>query len=78
MEATLERVLSLSDIYSSYTCLDCKFETENTRRLFEALDPGDREIFNFDVARIDWQDYIQNIHITGLKRHVLKEAGRDG
>ncbi|MBT3602708.1 MAG: hypothetical protein HN521_06530, partial [Candidatus Latescibacteria bacterium] len=32
----------------------------------------DREIFNCDVSRIDWPTYIQDIHIPGLKRHVLK------
>jgi nucleoside-diphosphate-sugar epimerase len=72
--ATLDRVLSLAEIYSPYTNLKCRFETENTRRLFEALDPEDQKVFNFDVTRIDWREYIQDIHIPGLKRHVLKEA----
>ena len=72
LEATFDRIFALSEIYSSYTHLNCEFETENTRRLYEELNPEDQEIFNFDVTRIEWQDYIQNIHIPGLQRHVLK------
>lgn len=31
--------------------------------------------FGFDVGSIDWKDYIQNVHIPGLKRHVMKGRG---
>ncbi|MSS72944.1 MAG: hypothetical protein EXS64_15845 [Candidatus Latescibacteria bacterium] len=74
LEATLDRVLALSEIYSPYTNLKCRFETANTRRLYLGLDPEDQKTFNFDVTRIDWREYIQDIHIPGLKRHVLKES----
>jgi nucleoside-diphosphate-sugar epimerase len=74
MEATLERVLALSHIYETYTAVDCRFDTSNTRRVLESLTPEDRERFNFDVTTIDWRTYIQDIHIPGLKRHVLKEG----
>lgn len=74
MEAMLERLESLVDTYCEYTHLDCEFETENTRRLFQALNPEDQKQFNFDVTRINWREYIQEIHIPGLKHHVLKEG----
>lgn len=73
-EAMLDRVMALAEIYGPYTNLDCRFETENTRRLYQDLDPEDQRTFNFDVTRIDWREYIQDIHIPGLKRHVLKEG----
>lgn len=72
LEATFDRIFALSEIYSCYTNLNCEFQTENTRRLYEELTSEDQETFNFDVSRIEWQDYIQNIHIPGLQRHVLK------
>jgi len=75
LEATLDRVLALTEIYSPYMHHDCRFGTENTRRLYEAMGPEDRKRFNFDVGRIEWQEYIQDIHIPALKRHVMKEAG---
>lgn len=74
LEAILVRLESLLDIYCGYTHLDCEFETENTRRLFQALNPEDQRVFNFDVTRINWREYFQEIHIPGLKHHVLKEG----
>ena len=69
LQATLDRVLSLAEVYSPYINLDYRFETENTRRLYQELNPEDQAIFNFDVTRIDWQGYIQEIHLPGLKRN---------
>lgn len=76
--ATLDRVLSLSEIYSPYTNLDCTFDTANSRRLYDSLHPADRETYNLDVTRIDWPSYIQDTHIPGLKRFVLKSADGAG
>ena len=28
--------------------------------------------FRLDMESVDWEDYITNIHILGLKKHVLK------
>jgi len=79
MEATIDRVLSLSEIYETYTGLDCRFDTSNTQRVLEGLSPEDRERFNFDVDSIHWPTYFKDIHIPGLMRHVLREgAGREG
>ncbi len=69
LEATLNRVLSLAEIYSPYANLDYHFETENIRRMYQELSLEDQQAFNFDVTRIDWQRYIQDIHLPGLKRN---------
>ncbi|MBS11210.1 MAG: hypothetical protein CME19_06375 [Gemmatimonadetes bacterium] len=71
-EATLERVLALCEIYAPYTFLDCRFETQNLDRIYNEMHPEDRQRFNTDVSRIDWQSYVQDTHIPGLHRHVLK------
>ena len=76
-EATLERVLSLSQIYGPYTTLNCLFETGNIEQVYSAMSEDDRERFNTDVSRIDWREYVQDIHIPGLRRHVLKYGDVD-
>jgi nucleoside-diphosphate-sugar epimerase len=73
LEATLDRVLNLIQIYRPYMFLDCQFETKNTRRLFEEMSPEDRQLFNFDVQRIDWPAYIQGVHIAALLRNATRE-----
>jgi nucleoside-diphosphate-sugar epimerase len=72
IEATIERVLSLSQIYGPYTTLNCLFETGNIQHIYDELGDDDKDRFNTDVSRIDWREYIQEIHIPGLRRHVLK------
>lgn len=72
MKSAISRMLYYAAIYSPYTSLECTFETDRTVRLHERLDPEDRLLFNGDVSRIHWKTYFQEIHIPGLKRHVLK------
>ncbi len=72
LEATVERVVSLSEIYGPYITLNCLFETGNIQRVFDQLADDDKHRFNTDVSRIDWREYVQEIHIPGLRRHVLK------
>ncbi len=72
MKSAISRMLYYAAIYSPYTSLECTFETDRTVELHESLDPEDRLLFNGDVSRIHWKTYFQEIHIPGLKRHVLK------
>ena len=65
-------MLYYATIYSPYTVLSCQFEMTRTYELFESLSPEDQRAYNCDVSRISWPEYIQVIHIPGLKRHVLK------
>ena len=38
----------------------------------ERMSEEERKTFYFDVGSIDWADYICNVHIPGLKMHVMK------
>jgi fatty acyl-CoA reductase len=29
--------------------------------------------FGFNVGSINWENYILNVHIPGLRRHIMKE-----
>ena len=69
----LERVLYYVDLYHPYTHLDCRFETGRTRALYESLPPEERAAFDMDVTGIDWPAYVADIHLPGLRRHVLGE-----
>jgi len=72
IKSAITRMLYYAEIYSPYTTLDCTFETRRTAQLHESLDPEDQAVFNCDVGRIRWEEYIQDIHIPGLQRYVLK------
>ncbi len=72
MKSAISRMLYYAAIYSPYTSLECTFETDRMVALHESMEPEDRRLFNGDVSRIHWKTYFQEIHIPGLKRHVLK------
>ena len=77
LKVRLKRVLYYADIYHPYTHLHCAYETTRTREMFEKMPSAERELFNTDVTRIDWPTYMRDIHIPGLRRHVLKDEVRD-
>jgi long-chain acyl-CoA synthetase len=75
--AGLDLLLYYVDIYSPYTTIASRFRTGNTAALWTSLDADDQRLFPFDATGIDWHDYIGNIHIPGLKRHVLNLTVED-
>jgi nucleoside-diphosphate-sugar epimerase len=70
-----KRLLYLADLYKTYMSAGFVFDTSNTQRLLDDLDEPDRTALDFDVRRIDWRSYLQDVHIPGLRRHVLRENG---
>ena len=41
----------------------------------EGMSEEEMKRFRLDVENVDWEDYITNIHISGLKKHVMKGRG---
>ena len=71
--SSIKRLLYLADLYETYMSATSVFDTTNTQRLLDDLDSSDRTTFDFDVKQIDWRAYIQDVHIPGLRRHVLRD-----
>ena len=67
-----EHLRYYAELYGPYVQYACQFGTDNTARLLGTLSDEERERFDFDVRRVDWFQYFNDIHIPGLKRHVLK------
>src|SRR5204863_3810341 len=38
------------------------------------LSPDERRIFDFDAHGFDWRTYVQDVHLPGLIRNVLRES----
>jgi long-chain acyl-CoA synthetase len=47
------------------------FRADNTRALFQRIDPADRERLPWSPETIDWYDYWLNIHLPGLQKWVF-------
>jgi thioester reductase-like protein len=63
-----ERVTRMVRIYGAYTALDCVFDDSNACALRHSLPPGDRADLSFDTAEIDWDEYLQWVHLPKVRR----------
>lgn len=66
----IDRLRRLSEIYGPYVELDCVFDDRGTRELLATLAEEDRERFYFDVAGIDWESYLRDVHLPALRALV--------
>ncbi len=71
-QSAIKALLHYIRIYAPYTRTNFEFETEKMQRLYDGLSPEEQQRFSFDVSQIHWKQYFQEIHIPGIKRHVLK------
>ncbi|XP_076907948.1 fatty acyl-CoA reductase 2, chloroplastic-like [Bidens hawaiensis] len=72
---SVEQAKYLANIYEPYTFYGGRFDNSNTQKLFATMSEEEKKTFGFDVEKIDWRDYISNVHIPGLRRHVMKGRG---
>ncbi|MFB3903952.1 MAG: AMP-binding protein [Acidobacteriota bacterium] len=73
--AANQKLYYYGEIYEPYLNLYCRFQIDNSLRLLERLDESEREIFDFDVRQLNWRHYVQNVHIPGVKKYILKMEG---
>ena len=71
-QSGVKALLHYIRIYAPYTRTSFEFETKKMQGLYDTLSPIEQQRFNFDVSKIHWKRYFQEIHIPGIKRHVLK------
>lgn len=67
----VERLTYYARIYGPYAEAKCLYLTDRTKAVWDSLTEEEQRTFNFNVASIDWREYIQDIHIPGVKRFVL-------
>ena len=77
-QSSVKALLHYIQIYGPYTRTNFEFESNKLQALYESLSPNEKKTFNFDVSQIQWEQYFQEIHIPGIKRHVLKLEDQTG
>ena len=75
---TTKRLMYLAELYTGYLNANYVFDTTQTRALLDGMDDDERARLDFDVTQIEWRSYIQDVHLPGLRRHVLKEDVGNG
>ena len=72
MQNALEGLQYYIRIYGPYTRISFEFETSKIGQLSASLTAADQRRFDLDISKFDWQHYLQNVHIPGIKRFILK------
>ena len=78
-ERDVHNLRQLSDLYRAYVGTELIFDDRNARAL-NARIPADRPTEGFDVTRIDWNDFMQRVHvpaITQLMRVFSRSRSND-
>ncbi|XP_051126509.1 fatty acyl-CoA reductase 2, chloroplastic-like [Andrographis paniculata] len=61
----------LGKMYEFTGFFPATFHTGNTQKLLQEMSEEERLDFEVDVKKIDWRNYFQEIHIPGLRKHVI-------
>ncbi len=65
-----ERALDYVRLYGAYAETEAVFDDARLRALWEGLDPADQAEFGFDTTVVDWQRYVQEIHLPSVVRQA--------
>ncbi|XP_055693258.1 putative fatty acyl-CoA reductase CG5065 [Lutzomyia longipalpis] len=50
-----------------------EFKNDNVKKLFNYLSSEDQKLFNIDVSRMSWEDYLEN-YVLGFRTYLLKQS----
>ncbi|MBI5159878.1 MAG: SDR family oxidoreductase [Micrococcales bacterium] len=64
--AGIDSLKNFTELYRAYTQAEIIFDDSNSRALDAALPTELRADRGFDVERIDWEDYLQNVHFPAI------------
>ncbi|WP_407691047.1 HAD-IB family hydrolase [Rubrobacter marinus] len=57
-----------SRIYGDYGDMKSTFSARRVYELYKSLPEGDREAFPFDIAEVDWREWLQETHLPAITR----------
>ena len=73
----VDKLAHYARLYGPHAESRSQYMTHHTQAIWNSLSTKERGKFDFDIGRIDWRDYILNVHIPGLKKFVLGAATKD-
>nr|QLI61999.1 fatty acyl-CoA reductase 9 [Streltzoviella insularis] len=66
------KIDKFSEVMAYFALREWKFTNSNTTNLYKDLCDADKQIFNFDIACVDWSDYFYN-YVRGVRVYLLKD-----
>jgi len=66
----VERALGYVELYGAYAETEAHFRVDHLLALWERLSDEDRHRFCFDPAVIDWERYVNDVHLPSIVEHA--------
>jgi long-chain acyl-CoA synthetase len=71
------RIAEIQRIFEPFTSKPIgPFDCSNTRAAFARLSPADRARLPWAPESIDWADWMMNVHMPAMERHIIPEMDR--
>lgn len=67
------KVEKLSNVFSFFLTNEWNFDDKNLVSLSNRMSERDRQLYNFDVASIDW-DFYSVLWVLSLRKYVIKDG----
>ena len=68
--ATAKRALGYVELYGSYSETEARYRIDRTLGLFATLDDDEQAVFAFDPGIIDWDHYVNDVHLPSIVKHA--------
>ncbi|XP_073817827.1 fatty acyl-CoA reductase wat-like [Musca autumnalis] len=72
MTKTYKKIHSQCGMLRYFLAFDFTFDMTNCYNLWDSMSTEDRKLYNFDMAKLDWNKYFY-FNIQGMRRFVAKE-----
>ena len=66
----VDRALGYVRLYGAYTETDARFRVDRLVDLWERIDPAEQADFLFDPRSVDWDTYVQEVHLPSVVVHA--------
>jgi HAD superfamily hydrolase (TIGR01490 family) len=72
------RALSYVELYGAYAECEAIYGVDRLLELWESLDAADQAVFPFDPRSVDWDHYVQEVHLPSVVEHARVRTGPGG
>ncbi|KAJ9594172.1 hypothetical protein L9F63_014428, partial [Diploptera punctata] len=67
-----KKINKFSDVISYFSTRDWKFTNDNVQLLWKKMDKGDRNLFDFNMDELDWEQYFHG-YVRGVRIYLIKD-----
>lgn len=67
-----KKISKFSEVIGYFATRQWKFHDENVKNLYTELCDADKQMFDFDLSRLDWSNYFHD-YVRGIRIYLLKD-----